>query len=65
MKDLFKHITSILAMLLLGVGCILYPFWLSNGLLDSWYLIITLAIAVYGGFIANLIWYIKFIKNNK
>lgn len=65
MKNLFTHITSVLALILLGSGCVMYPFWLMDGILDNWYLIITVFIASYGGFIANLVWYIKFIKNNK
>ena len=65
MKNLFTHITSILALILLGAGSVMYPFWLMNGTLDNWYLIIAVFIASYGGLIGNLIWYINFIKNNK
>lgn len=65
MKNLFTHITSILALILLGAGCVMYPFWLMNGTLDNWYLIIAVFIASYGGFIGNLIWYIKFIRDNE
>lgn len=65
MKNLFTHITSIFGLLLLGTGCVMYPFWLMNSTLDNWYLIITVFIVSYGGFIANLIWYIKFLKNKK
>lgn len=65
MKNLFTHITSILALILLGVGCVMYPFWLMNGMLDNWYLIIAVFIASYVGFIANLIHYLKFLKDNE
>lgn len=65
MKNLFTHITSIFGLLLLGTGCVMYPFWLMNGTLDNWYLIITVFIASYGGFFVNMLWYIKFLKNKK
>jgi hypothetical protein len=54
-----NNITSILAIVFLGVMCILWPFWLANGYLDSWYLKISTFIAVYGGFVANLVYYIQ------
>jgi hypothetical protein len=56
------HITSIIALIILGIGCILWPKWLINGQLDSWYLKIATFIAAYGGFIANLIWYIQHVR---
>jgi len=65
MKNFGTHITSWISMLLLLVGCILYPSWLKNGYLDNLYLIISVFIVCYGGFITNLIWYILFLKNNK
>ena len=55
----FLFVTSLIALFILGVGGIMYPIWLHNGVLDNWYVILTLPIAVYGGFIANLIWLIK------
>lgn len=36
--------------------CILYPFWVRDGYLDTWYLKISVSIAAYGGFIANVVW---------
>jgi hypothetical protein len=65
MKNLGTHITSWFSILLCLVGSILYPFWLKDGYLDSWYLIISVFIASYGGLIASIIWYYKFLKNNK
>jgi hypothetical protein len=65
MKNLGTHITSWFSILLCLVGSILYPFWLKDGYLDSWYLIISVFIASYGGLIASIIWYCKFLKNNK
>jgi drug/metabolite transporter (DMT)-like permease len=59
-----NKITSILAILFLGVMCVLWPFWLFNGYLDSWYLKIATFIAVYGGFVANLMWYLQYRKDN-
>ena len=42
--------------------CILYPGWVINGYLDTWYLKIAVGIAAYGGFIANVVWVYKDIK---
>jgi hypothetical protein len=57
-------ITSILVIGFLGVMGILWPFWLVDGYLDSWYLKIATFIAVYGGFTANLVWYLQYKKKN-
>ena len=65
MKNLFTQITTIFGLLLSGTGCVMYPFWLINGTLDNWYLIIAVFMASYGGFIVNLILFIKFLKNKK
>jgi len=54
-----KNLTTILAILFLGVMCVLWPFWLMNGYLDGWYLKLATFIAAYGGFTANLIYYIQ------
>ncbi len=61
----FNVITSFIAMFILSIGAVLYPFWLINGVLDSWYLIIMLPIVIYGGLIANIVWLIDFLKRNK
>jgi hypothetical protein len=62
MKNLFQHITSWFAMLLLSIGAVLYPYWLYKGILDNWYLILALPVVIYGGLIANIIWYDHFLK---
>jgi len=61
----FNVITSFIAILFLSIGAVLYPYWLINGILDNWYLIIMLPIAIYGGLIANILWLIDFLKRNK
>ncbi len=43
--------------------CILYPSWLIEGYLDTWYLKIAVGIAAYGGFIAAVVWLYKDIKS--
>jgi hypothetical protein len=60
-----NKVTSILALLFLSTMCVLWPFWLTNGYLEDWYLKITTFVVAYGGFTANLIWYIQYRKNNK
>jgi hypothetical protein len=59
---MFNNITSILSIILLLVGCILYPFWWINGYLDTTYLKVSVAVACYGGLAANIVY---LIKNNK
>jgi hypothetical protein len=54
-----NNLTSILSIVFLGIMCILWPFWLTNGYLDSWYLKIATFIAAYGGFVVNLVWYFQ------
>jgi hypothetical protein len=54
-----NKITSILAIVFFSAMCILWPFWLADGYLDNWYLIITTFITAYGGLVGNLIWYIR------
>lgn len=46
------------------VMCVLYPFWWVNGYLDTMYLKLSVGIASYGGFIASLVWYLQYRKNN-
>ena len=65
MKNLGTHITSWFAILLLLTGSVLYPYWFVEGYLDNWYLIISVFIVCYGGLIGNIIWYYKFLKDNK
>lgn len=43
----------------------LYPSWVIDGYLDDWYLKISVFVASYGGFIASIVWYKNFLKNNR
>ena len=52
-------ISSYISILILLIGCILYPLWLTSGVLENWYLKISVAVACYGGLIANTIFLIK------
>lgn len=61
----FNVITSFIAILILSIGAVLYPYWLIKGILDNWYLIIMLPVAIYGGLIANIVWLVDFLKRNK
>jgi len=54
-----NKLTSYFAIALLGIGCVLYPFWWMDGYLDNAYLKISVAIACYGGLIANIAYLIK------
>ena len=60
-----NHVSSILSLLFLGAMCICWPFWLQDGYLDTWYLKIATFIAAYGGFSANLVWYIRYVQRNR
>lgn len=53
------HIFHLIPVFGLGVCMFLYPIWWKQGLLDGWYPKIGAGIAVYGGFIGHLVWYIK------
>lgn len=55
------HLSTIALMLFF---CICWPFWLKNGFLDTTYLKVATFIATYGGAAANIVWYLKFRKNN-
>jgi hypothetical protein len=56
-------ISSYISILILLIGCILYPLWLTSGVLENWYLKISVAVACYGGLIANIIFLIKHKKS--
>jgi len=60
-----NHVTSIAALLFLGAMCVFWPTWLRDGYLDTWYLKIATFIAVYGGFVGNLMWYIQYVRRNR
>jgi hypothetical protein len=51
-----NKITSFLSIALLGTCCVLYPYWWKEGYLEDWYLKISVAVAAYGGLIANIVW---------
>lgn len=55
-----KHIFHLIPVIALGfAGVFLYPMWVSEGYLQDLYPMIGSAIAIYGGFIASLVWYLK------
>ena len=54
-----NKLTTFLAIAILGTGCVLYPIWWRDGYLDSAYLKISVAIACYGGLIANIVYLFK------
>lgn len=57
-----KRFIDFVTIALMLTFCILYPGWVINGYLDTWYLKIAVGIAAYGGFIANVVWVYKDIK---
>lgn len=65
MKNLKTHISSWFSIGFGLMGSILYPYFLSEGYLDTWYLKIAVFIASYGGLIASIVWYKDFLKKNK
>lgn len=65
MENFGTHLSSWVSILLLVVCSLLYPLWVMEGYLDDWYLKISVFIASYGGLIASIVWYYKFLKNNK
>ena len=58
-KKILKHAFHLLSVVSLGICMFIYPKWIADGYLYEWYPTIAAGIAVYGGFIANLVWYIK------
>jgi hypothetical protein len=61
-KSKFLRILDVAGLAVAFNFCIVYPKWLIEGYLNSWYLKIAVGIAVYGGFIAALVWVIKDVK---
>jgi len=53
---------DVASIVLLLAFSILYPGWVKDGYLDTWYLKIAVAIAAYGGLIANVVWIYKDVK---
>jgi hypothetical protein len=62
---MMNHVTSIAVILFLGAMGVLWPTWLRDGYLDTWYLKIATFVAVYGGFVGNLVWYIQYVRRNR
>jgi len=60
-----KNITTYISLILLIVCSFLYPFWWKDGYLDTLYLKISVAVAVYGGLIANIVYLYIYWKDNK
>ena len=58
-NKLLKHAFHLLPVVGLGICMFLYPLWISEGYLYEWYPIIGAGIAVYGGFVGSLVWYIQ------
>lgn len=54
-----KHAFHLLPIIGLGICTFLYPFWIADGYLYELYPTIGAGIAVYGGFVGNLVWYIQ------
>lgn len=61
-KFLFRRVMDVASIVLLLAFCILYPSWVKDGYLDTLYLKIAVAIAAYGGLIANVVWLYKDVK---
>lgn len=60
---ILKHAFHLFPVVGTGIAAFLYPGWIKNGYLYEWYPIIGVFIAVYGGFIGSLLWYIQNRKN--
>jgi hypothetical protein len=60
---ILKHAFHLFPVVGLGITAFLYPGWIKEGYLDEWYPRIGSFVAIYGGFIASLIWYIQNRKN--
>ena len=61
-KVVFRRVMDVASILLLLAFCILYPSWVRDGYLDTWYLKIAVAIAAYGGLIGNVVWVYQDVK---
>jgi hypothetical protein len=53
-----KHILHLMPVAGLGIAGFLYPSWIRDGYLEDWYPRIGAAVAIYGGFIGSLVWYL-------
>lgn len=61
-KFVLRRIFDVAVIILMLTFCILYPGWVKDGYLDTWYLKIAVGITSYGGLIANVVWLYKDIK---
>lgn len=61
-KSVFRRVVDVASIVLLLMFCVLYPGWVKDGYLDTWYLKIAVGVAAYGGLIANIVWLYKDIK---
>ena len=55
-KSVFRRVLDVASIVLLLMFCVLYPGWVKDGYLDTWYLKIAVGVAAYGGLIANVVW---------
>jgi hypothetical protein len=56
---IFKHIFHLLPVVGLGIAGCLYPGWIKDGYLEDWYPRIGAFVAIYGGFVGSLVWYLQ------
>ena len=61
-KSVFRRVLDVASIVLLLMFCVLYPGWVKDGYLDTWYLKIAVGVAAYGGLIAYIVWLYKDIK---
>ena len=61
-KFVFRRVMDVISIILLLAFCILYPGWVKDDYLDTWYLKIAVAIVAYGGFIGNVVWVYQDVK---
>ena len=61
-KSVFRRVMDLAPVILLLSFCILYPSWVKDGYLDTWFLKIAVGVTAYGGFIANVVWLYNDIK---
>lgn len=61
--EILKHIFHLLIIAFLGVAAFLYPTWIRDGYLEDWYPKFGAFIAIYGGLVGSVVWYIQNRKN--
>ena len=60
---ILKHAFHLFPVVFTGIAGFLYPTWIKEGYLEDWYPKIGAFIAIYGGFVGSLVWYIQNKKN--